>query len=774
VVVRRLGPPDHEAVASLHRAMPLDDRYLRFFTVSRPDADRIASSVVGERSVAYGAYRGDRLLGVAHYIRGPGEPDPEVAIAVAHAEQHRGVASLLLEHLLGQAAAEGVPRLRADALARNHDVLRVLDDSGISVMRRADGDVVEILLDVRAAAGEPYVLAVLERAATADVASLRPLLEPRSVALLGAQPWPSAAHRVLRAIAVGGFTGPVHAAGCDVAVAGAASHQRLDDLPAVDLAVVCTPGASAPGLVERCGRGGIPSVLLISTDAVAPDPVALAAAVTRYGVRLLGPTTFGLISTDPQIRLRATPAPGGRVGEVGLAVASDAVALALTAEIDRLGLGTSTAVGTGDGPDVGCDDMLLWWAVDARTRAAVLQEQRLRRPRQFVRLARRLARRIPVLALLADGPVVASGRRADVRGELLGRAGVLAVEDVAEVPGLLALLCRQPVPAGRRTAVLSAVAGGGDLAAEACRRHGLEMTPLAATTRAAVVEALPAAARVENPVEVPDAAAAALGRALDALLADPDVDAVLVLTAADAHLDDGADHRAPRAGNPKPVVAVRWGQPERVALLGPPYPAPAFDSPECAARALATAARRADWLRRPDEAEPAPADVDWASARRLVLRCLESEPGGGLLPLAAAADLARAAGMDVLPVDAEITAPEPGPRFTAGVTVDERWGGVLAVRPDRGAEACCLLPPAAADLDDLTAHALPTPAGATLRVDLRDVLARLAWLGAVLPELAAVEVDTLFVGAGRPLVGGLHVRLAPVSAVRPWSRDLPL
>ena len=127
ILVRRLGPADREAVLRLHAELPLDDRYLRFFSAGTAGFDELADLIVGEASVAVGAFRSDELVGVAHYRREAAGTPPEVALVVRHDQQHRGVATLLLEYLLAVARSEGITQVDAAVLAVNHDVSGVDD-----------------------------------------------------------------------------------------------------------------------------------------------------------------------------------------------------------------------------------------------------------------------------------------------------------------------------------------------------------------------------------------------------------------------------------------------------------------------------------------------------------------------------------------------------------------------------------------------------------------------------------------------------------------------
>jgi GNAT superfamily N-acetyltransferase len=189
-LIRRLDRGDRAAVDALHQSLPVDDRYLRFFSVSTVGPRMIADVIVADDETAVGAFRGDRLLGVAHFRHEPPGTDPEFAIAVAHADQHTGVGSLLLEHLAAAAVEEGVARLTAEVLAANHGMLHVLRDSGIPMSSIPQGDDISIVLHLDHLRIEPadtdgFTDAVLHRQALAGAASLRPVFQPCSLAVVG-------------------------------------------------------------------------------------------------------------------------------------------------------------------------------------------------------------------------------------------------------------------------------------------------------------------------------------------------------------------------------------------------------------------------------------------------------------------------------------------------------------------------------------------------------------------------------------------------------------
>lgn len=874
VTVRELGPADRADVARLHRDLPLDDHYLRFFTGSRPAAELVADTVLSGASVAVGAHRGGRLVGVAHYVRGAPGTAPEVAVVVTHDAQHRGVASLLLEHLVDRAREDGVAALVADVLAVNGDMLAVLRDCGLPVHTERDGEVCRVRLDLAAAAAgagaERYVEAVLSRAERAGVAALRPVLAPRSVAVVGAGRRPGSVGRaVLRRIVECGFPGPVHVVHPHTAaVAGVPCVPAVGDLPRdVDLVVLAVPAAAVPGLAEECGRRGVRALLVLSAG-ISTDPVLAAgldAAVRRYGLRVVGPNCLGLVNTAAG--LQAGFGPAAEPGAVGVVAQSGGVLIAVTGALASVGLGVSTAVSTGDALDVNADDLLSWWTADPATQAAVVHVESLRRPRQFARLARRLARRMPVVTVRSGSSEV--GRRAAashtaatatprvVRDGLIAQAGLLAVDEITDVAGVLALLAAQPLPRGPRVAVVSNAGGLGVLAADACTAAGLTVVATGDATRAALAALLPQAAALAGPVDTGATVPAAVFRQVIGVVgADPGVDAVMAVgvptALGDPLASPGPEHPWSGAVPGVPVVAVRPGRATAVdaARSGTPGWTPSFAEPAAAARALAAAVRRARWLQRPADPAPDPPGVDAAAARRVVSGAFAGDPAGGWLDPARATALLAAAGIPVVATTVVPSARDavrvwrehggpvalkadaaglvhrsraggvatgvdsaervratvrdfrerfgsalrgvvvqpmaaPGLELLVGATADPLCGPLLTVGLGGVAtdlvddRAHCLVPATTADLDDLVdgLRAAPRLArradAAALRSAVRDAAARLAWLGALLPEVAEAEVNPLVWAEGTAHAVDVRVRLAPAVREDPYLRVLP-
>ena len=267
VEIRPARPQDVEAVRAMHAAMSPDNMYLRFFSMSPRAAEQEAKRVCREPDsdhAALLAWQDDRLVGVAAY-EPAGKPGvAEVAFAVPDDMHGRGIASLLLEHLVWQARQRGLRAFTAETLAENSAMLRVFADAGLPVKRRIAEGMVELTFPLPVGEDEhrlgSYLETVASRESRADVASLRPLLQPRSVAVVGASRHRGTVGRaILRNIVTGGFTGPVYAVNPHAqTMEGVPCVASVDDLPGqVDLAVIAVPPSAVPEVAAQCGRNGV-------------------------------------------------------------------------------------------------------------------------------------------------------------------------------------------------------------------------------------------------------------------------------------------------------------------------------------------------------------------------------------------------------------------------------------------------------------------------------------------------------------------------------------
>ncbi|WP_405933233.1 GNAT family N-acetyltransferase [Streptomyces sp. NBC_00827] len=706
VRIRRADPGDRDAVLRLYEEMSPENLRLRFFVASEISARQSADRAADARRPDYCALVAEqdgRLVGLAEYDALPKSPQAEVGLAVADEWHHRGVATLLLEHLADAARGAGITAFSARALAENHEVLRVFTDLGLRVTRQFDGPEAYCLVELFE--DETYLSAVDARGRVADVVSLRPLLRPRSVVVIGAGRKPGSVGRaILRNISTGSFTGRVFAVHPKVSsICGVHAYPSVSVLPQVpELAVVTVPAPLVPQVAEECGAAGVGALLVVSAGLDTHQASALKGACRRYGMRLAGPNCLGLANTEDGIHLDATFAarhPGA--GTAGVAVQSGGVGIALLDGLARLGIGVSSFVSLGDKYDVSGNDMLQWWEGDGRTALALLHLESFGNPRAFSRTARRVARTMPVLTVdagrseagrrAADLHTSAAATRTMTRQALFTQAGITATRTIGELLDTAALLHSQPLPAGTRVAVVSNSGGTGVLAADACADAGLVVPPLPAALVDELDTLLPDGATATNPVDVTAAVSEEQLRAcVNRLAKHGAVDAVLVTlvptAVAVATGDDLVRALTHDPGPlPRPVVAVLPAQAARVELLEAlgDGTVPAYSDAQAAARALAHAADRARWLAQLPGSVAELKDVETERARALVDSFLDENADGGWLDPRTTAALLGCYGIPQIPwawardEDEAVAAAERLAGPDGRVVMKAHWPGLL-------------------------------------------------------------------------------------------------
>ncbi|MFH8800808.1 GNAT family N-acetyltransferase [Streptomyces sp. NPDC017936] len=706
VRIRPALPGDHDRLRGFYEEMSPENLRMRFFVAGRRSADQAADRACAPSRPGYRALLAeadDRVIGLAEYDTGGHRDGAEISVAVSDGLHHRGVGTLLVEHLVSAARAEGITAFTADALSENHKVLRLFADLGLRTTRRFEG--AEVRCTIHLDQDDAYLSAVEARGRAADVASLVPLLRPSAVAVVGAGRTPGSVGRaVLHHLRTGGFTRRLFAVNPGVAsVLGVPSYPSVAALPKTpDLVVVAVPAAAVPAVAEECGKTGVRALVVVTAGLDHPQAQALLTACRTYGMRLVGPDCLGVCHTEPDLDLDATfAAAHPRPGTAGVAVQSGGVGIALLDGLSRLGIGVSSFVSLGDKYDVSGNDMLQWWESDGRTDLALLHLESFGNPRAFSRTARRVTRRIPVLTVdagrteagrrAAASHTAAAATRTMTRGALFTQAGVTATRSVGELLETAALLHSQPLPEGTRVAVVTNAGGAGVLTADACAEAGLVLPPFTPATTGELLAVLPDGATVGNPVDATAAVSEEqLTECVDRLTRYPGVDAVVVaLVPTAVAMATGDDLvRAVTAApgrRARPVIAVRLEQDRSVRLL----PAadggtvPSYAEPRAAARALAHAAERAAWLARPAGTVPGLDDVEPERARTVVEEYLAAHPDGGWLDPRTCADLLACYGIPQIPwawaetEDDAVLAADRLRGFDGRVVMKAHWPGLL-------------------------------------------------------------------------------------------------
>ncbi|MDH2391926.1 GNAT family N-acetyltransferase, partial [Streptomyces sp. HNM0663] len=532
--IRPITAADAERLVSFYEQVSDESKYYRFFApyprLSDRDVHRFTHHDYVDR-VGLAATVGGEFIATVRYDRidASGRPAPapadraEVAFLVQDAHQGRGVASALLEHIAAVARERGIRRFVAEVLPANNKMIKVFTDAGYTQKRSFEDGSVHLTLDLEPTARSLAVQRAREQ--RAEARSVRRLLAPGSVAVVGVGRAPGGVGRtVLRNLLAGGYTGRTYA----VNRAFPEDWTEADGVPAfrsvgeivertgerVDLAVVAVPAERVPDAVADCGEHGVQGLVVVTAGYAESGPDGrerqreLVRQARSYGMRIIGPNSFGIISTAPAVRLNASLAPRSPArGRIGLFTQSGAIGIALLSGLHRRGAGLSAFISSGNRADVSGNDFLQYWHEDPDTDVVLLYLESIGNPRKFTRLARRTAAVKPVVVVKGarhsgsapPGHAVPVTRIPDATvSALLRQAGVIRVDTVTELVDAGLLLADQPLPAGPRVAILGNSESLGLLTYDACRTEGLRPLPprdltTAATPadfRAALAEAL--------------------------------------------------------------------------------------------------------------------------------------------------------------------------------------------------------------------------------------------------------------------------------------------
>jgi len=670
VHLRPIVPEDAERLLEFHSKLSDRTRYLRYFgpypTISKKDLFNF-TVVDHHKRVAFVAVLGDEIIAVGRYEGLPGEGDgrsAEVAFTVADAHQGRGLGPILLEHLAGAAAENDIHRFVAEVLAENRNMITVFREAGYQVSRSFEGGVVRLEFAIDPTEALVSVRNARERAAEAR--SVRNLLSPRSAAVIGAS---TDSRKVGNAVLVNmlrsGFTGPVYPVNAEHrSVRGVRAYPTVRDIPdEVDLAIAAVPSEAIDAVLDDCLAKGVKALLVVSSGFGETGPEGrdserrLAHAARAHGMRLIGPNALGVANNDPAVRLNATLAPVlPPAGNVGFFCQSGALGIAILDEAAKTGVGLSSFVSAGNRADLSGNDLLQYWDTDPATEVVLLYLESFGNPRKFSRIARRVARSKPIVAVKSGRHAVPPALAANtgemdvtIVKDLFEQAGVVQVDSIAQLFDTALLFGYQPLPAGPRVAVVGNSTALGMLAVDAARSEGLQPgTPNDLGAQA-------------SPQEFADAVAKAVHA--------PDVDAVIAVFVPPVAVTVEPYAQALRdvvAGSEKPVVSTflaTEGIPDVLAVRdaeGNPIrgSVPSYPGPERAIRALARAWRYAKWRSRPTSQVVRPSGIDPERARGLVDGWLANSPDGRWLSDSEAALLLSCYGVHVADFRAVTTADE--------------------------------------------------------------------------------------------------------------------
>ncbi len=694
--IRPMQPEDRELLVDFYARVSDQSKYYRFFSpmpqLSDRDLDRFTQVDHRDR-VALILLVAGQMIAVGRYdtIR-PGYA--EVAFLVEDKHQGRGIGQLLLEHLAQAGRERGVEEFVAEVLPDNQAMIHTFKDAGYQVKSAFEDGVMELVFRIDPT--DTAIGVMEQREHRAEYASIERFFSPSSVAIIGASRRQDTIGRALvRHMVLGNFAGRIHVVNPSAdSVAGMPAWKTVAEIPGeVDVAIVAVPAEAVQDVVLDCAAKGVHGLVVISSGFAETGEEGrqrqrrLVGLARSYGLRLIGPNALGVINTDPEVSLNASLSsvmpPRGRAG---FFCQSGALGTAILEKVQNRGLGLTTFVSAGNRADVSGNDLLQYWEEDDATEVVLLYLESIGNPRKFSRVARRVSRRKPIVAVRSGRssqgvPMGHAVRKiaapAQAVDAMFRQAGIIQVESLEEMFDVAQLLAHQPLPRGRRVAIVGNSDALGLLAADAATSVGLvvnKQVPLGA-----------------------DATAEDFEDALDGAIDDSEVDAVVAifippLNVPGAREDVANVLAAVGEQSDKPIVSTFLGTEGVPELLRVPDVAgssagrgsvPSYPAVEAAVRALAHVVEYAVWLRVPppsgaSDLEPVVPDaVDRDSVRHLINELLMNHPEGRDLDFDEQHRLLRAYGIDLWDTYAVESLDEA---TTAGETLG--WDVVLKATAD--------------------------------------------------------------------------------------------
>lgn len=690
--IRPAEPSDAVMMQQFVDRLSPESRRHRFFSESPPPSDDIAALCrsFNPRAqftlIVTRLWDGTpRMIAAGSYWARNGQT-AEVAMAVDDEFHGKGLGTLLLERLALVAIRHNFTHLWAVTHVDNLPMREVFRESGFTAHEAYEGDDMEVELSLIPTERTVSRAEVRERLAT--TASLRPFFHPRSVAIVGASRDPkSIGYRLFDAVRTNRFQGAVYPVNPHASeIAGGPVYPSVHAIPeSVDLAIIAVPRQRVLTVVEECAGKGVRALVVISAGFAevgaegAELQTQLVGMIRQYGLRMIGPNCFGILNTDPTVRLDATFAslfpPQGRVA---MSSQSGALGLATLAGAHRVRLGISSFVSVGNKADVSTNDLLQYWEEDPATDVILLYMESFGNPRRFSRIARRVSRRKPIIAVKAGRSQ--SGRRAasshtaalaardEVVEALLHQAGVIRAESLDELLNLAVGISNQPFPLGRRVGIITNAGGPAILCTDACEQWELVVPELSAETKATLSSFLPMAAALTNPVDlIASATADQYAKGIETLLLANEIDALIILYTAVTVMDTadiargiltGIENGRKAGAKTKPVF-IGWmaeGDMDRT-FRGQTETIPTYHLPETPALVLSKAATYSEWRQQPIGMVPDFEDLDLSTARQVCTDAL-SRRGAGWLSVDETRNLLSAIKLPVQPGGVATTADE--------------------------------------------------------------------------------------------------------------------
>ncbi len=609
---------------------------LRFCTVDYKNTFALVGEVQREQR--------KEIIAIGRYYRLPNKRSARVAFAIEDAYHGKGIGTRLIEWLANAARDNGIAVFEGDVLAENERMMSVLRDYGFHIDSELKGGVYHVTITI--ARSRRVERKEIERERLSTIASIRNVLAPRSIAVIGAsRQLGSIGQLVFQNIMEGGFSGVVYPVNpkADAIMAVKAYPSILDVPGEVDLAVIIVPTKFVARVADECGRKGVRAIIVI-TDGFrergrqgATREEELRDIALGHGMRLVGPNCMGIINADPEVRLNAS---FSRVfpprGNIAFLSQSGAMGLVILEYASDLNMGISGFVSVGNRADISSNDLLQYWEDDPATRVILLYLESFGNPHKFSRIAKRVSAKKPIVVVKSGTTLVGSRAASSHTGALatpevvsdalFRQAGIIRVDSIEELFDVATLLSSQPPPEGKRLVIVTNGGGPGILAADASEQQGLTLPELSYETAGKLGQLVKRDIMVGNPLDLTGSVTPEeFEGSLRVLVEDDSVDAVLAVFVPAAVVDSTLVEDAIRRVSPlyqrrkKPLLVCFMGQRGFKARLGKAGSfVPCYPFPEDAVSALAKAVEYRELVKKPRGAVPRIKGIKREKARRII------------------------------------------------------------------------------------------------------------------------------------------------------------
>lgn len=456
------------------------------------------------------------------------------------------------------------------------------------------------------------------------------IMSPKTVAVIGASTRPDTIGGIiLKNIVDYKFTGTIYPVNPKAdEILGLKTYKSVLDIPgSVDLAVIILPRDDIMPVIDQCNEKGIKGIIVISAGFKetghegAELELQLLEKIKSYGMRMVGPNCFGVINTADDIRFDSTFSDVLPVkGKTAFVSQSGAIGAAIINLLKDLKIGFSQFVSIGNAADIKTEDLLDYWKDEPHTEQVLLYMETISDPPRFSRLAKEVSKKKPVVAIKsgrsAAGASAASSHTGSLAGAdlaadaLLKQAGVIRVTSVNEMFEVAQAFENCALPEGKRVAVVTNSGGPGIMATDAICEIGLEMAPVAESTKEYMRSYLSSAASVKNPIDmIASAPIEYYEKTIIALINDPNVDAIMVIFVPLLGINPmDVTHSLMKLKEQypiKPIVAIMMAESNYYRELNDiETNIPFYRYPETGANALAKLYAQHEWMNRPEGKEP--------------------------------------------------------------------------------------------------------------------------------------------------------------------------